>query len=164
MNPLKYNCIIVGSHLGCGLVNIWKEKLKDNLVSLANHNLTTYDVECLSVFLTYSRSNMWNLLALLKMTVLVFYIIDWLIVIVLLKLYGWAIITWPNPPPPFTTHCKIENLFIDGNHTVGEDHSLFDILFDPLPKLKHLSVMHTGWSPNAAIFMPISLFTRLYKG
>ena len=58
-----------------------------------------------------------------------------------------------------TILCKVENLYIDGNLTIGEDHTLFDILSHP-SSLKCLSIVHTRLSSSAAA----SLFTKLAKG
>ena len=51
-------------------------------------------------------------------------------------------------------------MLISGNHTIGEDHTLLDILSNPSSRLILLSLKHTGLSSSAAI----SLFTEAAKG
>lgn len=136
-------------------------------IGLRNH-LTVYDVECLTLFLTCSPSKVWHNVSLGSC-----YIQDHGLHV----LYHGLIasdctikILWLNDnnltqsSSPFirdlTIHCGVEQLWLSGNQTVGEDYTLFYILSHPSSRLTLLSTMHTGLSSSAAIF----LFTELSKG
>ena len=58
-----------------------------------------------------------------------------------------------------TIHCRVEVLIINGNHTIGEDPALYDMLSLPSSRLVTLYMRSTSLSSPSAI----NLFTALAK-
>ena len=59
-----------------------------------------------------------------------------------------------------TIHCRVEELDIRGNDTIGEDPTLYSMLSHPSSKLVSLNMSGTSLSSSSAII----LFTALAKG
>ena len=57
-------------------------------------------------------------------------------------------------------HCQVEVLWVFNNQTIGEDHSLYDMLSHPSSKLLELYMLATSLSSTATI----ALFTALAVG
>ncbi|XP_065913287.1 protein NLRC5-like isoform X2 [Dysidea avara] len=139
----------------------------DYTIDLNFHHLTVYDVECLTLFLVCSPSKVRNIYLFgchiqdYGLHVLHRGLIASNCTIKQLWL-GDNNLTQSSSSSirDLTIHCGVELLWIDGNHTIGEDHTLFNILSHPSSKLTLLSIMYTKLSSNAAII----LFTELAKG
>ena len=56
-----------------------------------------------------------------------------------------------------TVSCNVKELWINGNHTIGEDEQLYSILTNPSTMLETLDMDSTALSSRAAI----ALFTAL---
>ena len=57
-------------------------------------------------------------------------------------------------------HCRVEELYINGNDTIGEDPALYNMLTHPSSRLVELYMISTSLSSPSAI----TLFTALSKG
>ena len=59
-----------------------------------------------------------------------------------------------------TVGCNVRELFIDSNHTIGEDEQLYSILTDPSTVLEELNMFDTALSSRAAIALFNALKTN----
>ena len=137
-------------------------------IGLWRRNLTVYDVECLTLFLVCSPSKVWNSVNLTSchiqdhgLHVLHRGLITSNCTIKQLWLNDNSLTQSSSSPiKDLTIHCGVEYLLVDGSHTIGEDHTLFNILSHPSSRLTHLLLVNdTGLSSSATI----SLFTELAK-
>ena len=137
-------------------------KLNDTILSLS-------DVECVTIFLTHSSYKEWKGLILWGC-----YIQDhgihilhhrlrsqhdvtitrlWLSYNDLTKSSSFAI-------SDITISCRVKELWISGNKTVGENDRLYSVISDPSSMLEKLYLYSTNLSSTAAI----KLFTALSEG
>jgi len=142
--------------------------LDSNEIDLWGKNLTVYDVQCLTLFLACTPLRMWETVNLYGCYIQdrglhVFHrgLIDSKCNINYLVLSDNNLTQSSSSYiRDLTIHRGLKCLWIDGNRTIGENHTLFSILSHPSSKLTLLSIMHTGLSSRAAI----SLFRELAKG
>ena len=138
------------------------------ILSLRDITLSPSDVECMTVFLTCSSHKEWKRLDLEGS-----YIQDYGVNILHRGLTSCDVtITslwlWNNgltessssAISDITISCRVMELDIDGNKTVGEDERLYSIISDPSSMLEVLYMNSTSLSSNAAI----KLFTALSEG
>ena len=59
-----------------------------------------------------------------------------------------------------TVGCNVRELFIDSNHTIGEDEQLYSILTDPSTVLEELNMFDTALSSRATIALFNALKTN----
>ena len=118
-----------------------------------------YDIECATLFLTCAVHKQWNVV---KMSgcqiqdhgfrVLHRGIIGTGISIKHLWLTDCGLTQSSASSVSDTTiQCRVEVLGVNGNRTIGEDYSLYEILSNPSSKLVELNLMNTGLTSDAAI-------------
>ena len=136
------------------------------LIDLTGTTLTASDMECISLFLTSSANKEWKWLNLDSC-----YIQDKGLNILCRGLRHSNDITINVLYLPdngltrqsssliseLTVKCKVKELWIIGNRTIGEDQQLYSILTDPSNVLEQLYMFRTRLSSSAAI----ALFTAL---
>mgnify|MGYP000375768521 CR=1 FL=1 len=123
---------------------------KTQLINLRCTRLTTSDVECAAIFLHSSSHKTWKELQLSYcyiqnhgLTILHRRLRQSDITIVELSLDSNELTKLSSPlVSEITIHCKVKQLKINGNSTIGEDERLFLILTDPSSVLKVLSMNH----------------------
>ena len=129
-------------------------------IDLSGTRLTASDVECVTVFLTSSSHKEWMRLNLFKC-----YIQDHGLHILHRGLLHCRNITidqlWlqynglttqsSSLISDITVKCKVKKLWINGNHTIGEDEQLYSMLFNPFTMLEVLDMYNTQLSSRAAI-------------
>ena len=140
----------------------------DKVINLYNTSLTIYDVECVTLFLTCSPHKEWKKLNLSLChiqdhgcRVLHRDLMSSDVSIKELNL-GFNGFTRSSSSSinDLTIHCRVEELNIRGNHTIGEDPALYNMLTHPSSGLVTLNMMFTSLSSSSAI----TLFTELSKG
>ena len=142
------------------------EIFRDKIIYLINSTLTASDVECISLFLTSSFNKAWEWLNLAscyiqdkELNILycgLRYSND--ITINMLNLGDNGLTRQSSSLiSELTVKYKVKELWIGGNHTIGEDQQLYSILTDPSNVLEQLYMWRTGLSSSAAI----ALFTIL---
>ena len=138
----------------------------DEKINLSGTRLTASDVECITVFLTSSFHKEWVWLNLFGC-----YIQDHGLHILhhgllhcrnitidqLLLTYNGLTTQSSSLISDITVKCKVKELGIDGNHTIGEDEQLYSMLSSPSTMLEGLYMSNTQLSSRAAI----TLFTVL---
>ena len=141
-------------------------KFSDKKIDLIYTRLTASDVECVTVFLTSSSHKEWVGLYLIGC-----YIQDHGLHILHRGLLHCTDITitelWlsnngltsqsSSMISDITVSFNVKMLWIDGNHTIGEDEQLYSILTNPSTMLERLYMDGTALSSRAAI----ALFTAL---
>ena len=138
------------------------------ILSLSRITLSPSDVECMTVFLTCSSHKEWKELYLWRC-----YIQDYGVNILHRGLTSCDVtITslWlrnngltkssSSAISDITISCRVKELDISYNDTVGEDERLYSIISDPSSMLEELYMYSTSLSSNAAI----KLFTALSEG
>ena len=138
------------------------------IINLSLTSLTPYDVECVSLFLSCSPYKEWEDIDLNRC-----HIQDHGLRVFHHKLIGSDIKIgklnlWGNDITQasasfirdLTIQCKVEELRISANHTIGEDPALYDILFHSSSRLSSLIMSNTELSSTATI----ALFNALVKG
>ena len=140
----------------------------DNVIDLKDSNLTIYDVECVTLFLTCSPHKEWKKLDLSSCNIqdhgvrvmhrsLTLH--DITIRELDLSVNGLTKSS-SSSIKDLVIHCRVEKLSISGNHTIGEDPSIYDMLSLPSSRLVTLYMRQTSLSSLSAI----NLFTALAKG
>ena len=140
----------------------------DKVVKLNNINLSSYEIECITLFLTCSPHKKWNTLNL-----------QWCYI----QDHGFHVLyrnlTYSNVTirelnlsfaglsrlsssslSDLVINCKIETLLVQGNQTIGEEPTLYNMLSHPSSSLMKLDILGTNLSTSSAI----TLFTALVKG
>ena len=154
-----YRCFNeAGDHTLCNTIeraNIFY----DRVINLANTTLTGSDMECISLFLTSSFNKEWKLLDLLNS-----HIQDKGLNILYRGLRSCSDITINTLGLSFsslttqsssliselTVKCKVKELWIGGNHTIGEDQQLYSMLSNPSSALERFYIGDTQLSSRAA--------------
>ena len=138
----------------------------DKEIDLGNTRLTASDVECVTVFLTSSSHKEWVRLYLFHC-----YIQDHglhilhrgllhcrNITIDQLRLsYNGLTTQSSSLISDITVKCKVKELLIDGNNTIGEDEQLYSMLSSPSTMLEELDMWGTQLSSRAVV----ALFTAV---
>ena len=149
--------------------SIQQGKTFDNkVIDLEKTSLTVHDVECITLFLTCSPHKEWKALNLrnchiLDSSVRVLHrdLMSSDVTIAFLSLSGNNLTRSSSSSiSDLTIHCRVEVLSISGNHTIGEDPALYNMLTHPSSRLVELNMSHTSLSSPSAI----TLFTELAKG
>ena len=141
----------------------------DKVIDLTGTRLSVpYDVECLALFLTSSPHNEWVKLDLFDckirdhgLRVLHHGLIssDVTIKAMLLICNGLTHLS-SAAICDLALHCRVEELWIGRNHTIGEGHILYNVLSSSSSRLVGLYMESTGLSSSAAFY----LFTAIVKG
>ena len=135
------------------------------MINLGGIPLTVYDVECVSLFLTNSSHKKWNRVSLhgclirdhglcmlqrglVKSDITIKEL--WLRCIALTKSSSSYI-------SDLAIYCKVKQLVISGNHTIGESFAIFKMLSNPASNLKRLHMRDISLSSKFTIV----LFTEL---
>ena len=141
-------------------------KFSDKMIDLGCNRLIASDVECVTVFLTSSFHKEWVWLHLHRC-----YIQDHGLHILHRGLLHCNNITIDGLELSFnglttqssslisdlTIKCKVKELWIDGNDTIGDNEQLYSILSSPSTMLEVLAISNTKLSTRGAI----ALFTAL---
>ena len=139
----------------------------DKIIDLKKTSLTVYDVECLTLFLTCSPHKEWEKLNLSRCNIQDHHICvmhrsltshD----VTIRELYlSWNGLTTSSSScvKDLVIHYRVEVLNINGNHTIGENPALYDMLSLPSSRLMALDMRWTSLSSPATI----NLFTALAK-
>ena len=132
---------------------------KAQVINLRRTRLTTSDVECATVFLASSSHKNW-----MKLHFSYCYIQDHGLHLLHRRLrqcndiaitelgLDYNELTKLSSPlvSEITIHCKVKQLKINGNDTIGEDQRLYSILTDPSSVLEVLVMNHVKLSSTAA--------------
>ena len=148
--------------------SITKGKCFENkLINLSCTSLSPYDIECVTLFLTCSPHKEWKELNLsfcniqdVGLRILHRDLIQHDITI--RELYLWSnglTKSSSSSIKDITIHCRVEELYISYNRTIGEDPALYDMLSLPSSRLVRLYMVGTSLSSSSAII----LFTALAK-
>ena len=138
------------------------------ILSLRYITLSPSDVECMTVFLTCSSYKEWKKIDL-KNCYIQDYGVNTLhrgltscdVTITSLWLnYNGLTESSSSAISDITISCRVKELYISYNKTVGEDERLYSIISDPSSMLEELYMWRTSLSSNAAI----KLFTALIEG
>jgi len=139
----------------------------DKVINLWDTSLTIYDLECVTLFLTCSPHKEWTKLNLSRCNiqdqdihVIHRSLTSHEVTVVELNL-SWNGLTRSSSSSinDLVIHCRVEELNISGNHTIGEDPSLYNMLSLPSSKLVRLHMVATSFLSPLAII----LFTSLMK-
>ena len=143
------------------------KSFNSKIINLTGILLLPSDVECLTVFLTHSSHKEWKL-----------YLPDCYIqdhgvhilhhgltscdvtITTLWLSYNGITVSSSSAISEITISCRVKELNIGGNNTVGEDERLYSIISDPSSVLEVLYMDFTKLLSNAAI----KLFTALSEG
>ena len=145
-----YHCFHeAGDTVMCNAIE-QSEIFKEQMINLRHTRLTTSEVECAAIFLHSSSHKTWKELQLSYcyiqdhgLTILHRRLRQSDITIVELSLDSNELTKLSSPlVSEITIHCKVKELKINGNSTIGEDERLFLILTDPSSVLKVLSMNH----------------------
>ncbi|XP_065888590.1 protein NLRC5-like isoform X2 [Dysidea avara] len=165
-----FNCLNkAGSETVSEIITIEKANIFDQkIVNLHKTSLSPYDVECVALFLTSSPHKEWEDIDLNRC-----HIQDHGLRVFYHKLFGSDITIgklnlWGNGftlssssfISDLTIQCKVEELRISGNHTIGDDPALYNMLSHPSSTLLTLYMSNTELSSAATI----ALFNALVKG
>ena len=140
----------------------------DKAINLEMTSLTVYDVECVTLFLTCSPHKEWKKLHLsgchiqdhgCRVLHRDLMSSDVSIKELDLRFNGFTRSS-SSSINDLTIHCRVEELNIHGNHTIGEDPALYNMLTHPSSRLVTLHMYGTSLSSPSAI----TLFTALAKG
>ena len=150
-------------------ISIQQAQIFDNkVIDLSDTNLSPYDVECITLFLTCSPHKEWKEINLSNCHIqdhgfFLFYRnlmhCDIVISELDLSLNGLTKSS-SSSICDLTIHCRVETLRISDNYTIGEDPALYNILCYPSSRLVRLYMWWTSLSSSSAIM----LFTALAKG
>ena len=144
------------------------EIFKSKVINLWRTTLTASDMECISLFLTSSSNKEWETLDLYSCHIQdkglnILYrglrhsndvTIDhlWL-------MYNGLTSKSSSLISELTVKCKVKILWIEGNHTIGEDQQLYSMLTNPSTELEKLYMVGTRLSSRGAR----ALFTSIMK-
>ena len=140
----------------------------DKVINLRLTSLSPYDVECVTLFLTYSHEKQWRLLNLYwcdiqdrGLCVLHRDLMRSDISLRVLVLYGNGLTrSSASSISDLTIHCSVEELAIGDNYTIGEDPALYNMVSHPSSMLVRLYMENVSLSATSAIV----LFTAVAKG
>ena len=144
------------------------EIFKSKVIDLLRTTLTASDMECISLFLTSSFNKEWEMLNLYNC-----HIQDKGLNIlyrglrhsndvttdVLGLLYNGLTSKSSSLISELTVKCKVKRLWINGNHTIGEDQQLYSMLTNPSTELEQLYMYSISLSSKGAR----ALFTSIMK-
>ena len=144
------------------------EIFKSKEISLMGTTLTTSDMECISLFLTSLFNKEWKRLDLFSC-----HIQDKGLNILYRGLchssdvsidslwlhYNGLTTQSSSLICELTVKCKVKMLWINGNHTIGEDQQLYSMLTAPFTKLERLYMWDTSLSSRGAR----ALFTAIME-
>jgi len=140
----------------------------DKVLDLNHTSLSPYDVECVTLFLACSPHKRWKELNFFLcniqdhgLHVLHRDLMHSDITIEILEL-SWNNLTRSSSSfiSDITIHCRVEELVISCNGTIGEELALYSMLSHPSSKLLILYILGTKLTAASAI----NLFTALAKG
>jgi len=139
----------------------------DKAINLSRTSLTVYDIECVALFLTCSPHKKWKELILCKchiqdhgVCVLLRDLMNFDVTVTHLDLSANGLTRLSSSfISDLTIHCRVEELWITGNHTIGEESTLYDMLSHPSSRLVTLIMEANSLSSSSAIV----LFTALAK-
>ena len=148
---------------------IQQAQIFDNkVIDLSDTSLSPYDIECVTLFLTCSPHKEWK-----KLNLSDCHIQDHHVSILLRDLMSHDVTithlylscngftrSFSSSISDLTIHCRVEELDISGNRTIGEDPTLYNMLTHPSSRLVVLDMMSTSLSSPSAI----TLFTAISKG
>jgi len=145
-----------------------KTFIRNKVINLEYTNLTVYDVECVTLFLTSSPHKEWKKLNLRSchirdhgVTVLHRDLMHSHITVTNLSLSANGLTRSSSSLiSDLSIHCRVKVLNITSNHTIGEDSALYNMLSHPSSRLVILDMMGTSLSTTSTI----TLFTALAKG
>ena len=140
----------------------------DKIIDLCHISLSPYDIDCVSLFLTCSPHKEWKELNLWDchiqnhgFCILHRNLMSYCITITHL---GLSVNGLTRSSSSYISnlvlHCRVKKLQINGNHTIGEDPTLYDMLSHPSSRLVELSMINTSLSSTSTIVF----FTALGKG
>ena len=137
----------------------------EKVIDLSNTSLSPYDIECVTLFLTCSPHKEWKELNLSRcnirdvdLHILHRDLTSHNITIRELDLSSNGLTkSLSSSIKDLTIHCRVEELDISENHTIGEDPALYDMLSLPSSRLVTLYMNSTSLSSPSAI----NLFTAL---
>ena len=130
--------------------------------------VTASDIECISLFLTSSFNKKWKKLNLpscyiqdkgLNILYRGLRHINDVTIDVLVLSYNGLTSQSSSLVSELTEKCKVKELGINGNHTIGEDQQLYSMLTNPSTKLEKLHMLDTRLSSRGAR----ALFTTIMK-
>ena len=140
----------------------------DEVIQLSNASLSPYDIECITLFLICSPRKKWNNLNLQWCYIQDhgFHVLhrnlthsDVTIRVMNLSFTGLTGSS-SSSISDLVIHCKVQVLLINGNHNIGEDPALYNMLSHPSSSLVRLEILGTNLTASSAI----TLFTALAKG
>ena len=156
---ILYRCFKeAGDHILCNTIeraNIFH----DRVINLELTTLTGSDMECISLFLTSSFNKEWEGLYLNSchiqdkgLNILYRGLRHYSdVTINTLGLINNGLTTRSSPLiSELTVKCKVKELGITGNHTIGEDQQLYSMLTNPSSVLEILYMVYTQLSSRAA--------------
>ena len=140
----------------------------NKVINLSGITLSPYDIECVTRFLTCSPHKEWNKLNLWRCHIQdiglrIFYrdLISHDVTIKALNMWSNGLTRSSSSfISTLAIHCRVEVLVISGNHGIGEDPALYDMLSLPSSRLVRLYMRRTSLSSTSAI----KLFTALVIG
>ena len=160
-----YRCFNeAGDHTLCNTIeraNIFH----DRAIRLGS-TLTSSDIECISLFLTSSFNKEWEVLNLINCHIQdkglnIFYRglrhCSDITINTLMLWYNGLTKQSSSLISELTVKCKVKQLVINGNNTIGEDQQFYSMLTNPSSVLEILDIRHTQLSSRAAI----GLFTAV---
>jgi len=148
--------------------SIYAKCFHNKEIDLNTINLSHYDVECITLFLTCSPCKEWKKLCLYYCHIgdhglLVLHrdlsCSDVTIKELDLSCNGLTRLS-SSHISEIVIHCRVEMLWISGNHTIGEDFALYNMLTDHSSMLVRLGMGLVSLSSPSAI----TLFTALAQG
>ena len=149
--------------------SIQQAQIFDNkIINLSHTSLSPYDIECVTLFLTCSPHKEWKELNLWRchiqdigLRIIHRNLMSHNITITILNLgYNGFTRSSSSSISDLTIHCRVEELNISDNDTIGEDPTLYNMLTHPSSRLVELCMWGTSLSSTSAII----LFTELAKG
>ena len=149
--------------------SIQQAQIFDNKeIDLSDTSLSPYDIECVTLFLTCSPHKEWKELNLSDchiqdhhVSILLRDLMSHDVTITYLRLSGNGFTRSSSSSiSDLTIHCRVEVLYINYNHTIGEDPALYNMLTHPSSRLVKLYMIGTSLSSPSAI----TLFTAISKG
>ncbi|XP_065889069.1 protein NLRC3-like [Dysidea avara] len=140
----------------------------NKVINLSSTSLSPYDIECVTLFLTCSPHKEWKKLNLwdchiqdIGLRIIYRDLMSHNVTIKILDLgYNGFTRSSSSFISDLIIHCRVEELNIIGNHTIGEDPALYNMLTHPSSRLVTLDMHSTSLSSPSAI----TLFTAISKG
>jgi len=144
------------------------EIFSSKVIDLTNSNIISlYNIECVTLFLTCSPHKKWKKLKLygchiqdIGFSALSRNLMKTDVTIRELDLSDNDLTTSSSSISDLIIHCRVEVLDITGNHTIGEDPTLYNMSSHPSSRLVKLYMSGTCLSSSSTIV----LFTALAKG